>query len=348
MEHELVQELACGATCTMALTKQGCVYSWGGPAMLLGRDASFSPRNDNPRPAVEPLKADKARSNALTVNTQRSPEFKSDCGEATDEDGSDGSADQAVAPRESLGCSSLDGPSGLHLDSSYVDTSSEGARSSYQRAGSGTTWGHSGEGPCPQDRPGPIPPAALPAQIECLADECIVQVSCSAHHALAVTRICGDGDVRWAPAADLDEVQYHGLSHMLCPITGELMRDPVGIVGMPSGVYEREAITVWMEMERTRLAQSGSLQTDGPGPVCPLTGTLLPTEPGSTEPQLEVRHELQHDVALWRREHAAQLGHRSPMLTPQWSAPDSPMESPVTSGIWHLPESIGAPPLTLN
>lgn len=340
MEHELVQELSCGSTCTMALTKQGCVYSWGGPAMLLGRDASFSPRTDPQGSGahVEPLKA------------------TSDC--QGDGSGSERSADEGIgaldpnkegmadrkAPRESLEGSSPEGPIGLHMaDSSYVDTSSEGARS----GNSCRMWGGNSRYPS-GDGQGSIPPAALPAQIQCLKDECIVQVSCSAHHALAVTRICGDGDVRWSPVADLDEVQYHGLGRMLCPITGELMRDPVGVVGLASRVFEREAITAWLEMECYRMAIPGSLQVDGPGPVCPLSGDLLPAEPGSTEPRLEPRPELQHDVALWRREHAAQLGHRSPMLTPQWLAPDSPMESPVASGIWHLPESIGAPPLTLN
>merc|ERR1719231_693402 len=121
--------------------------------------------------------------------------------------------------------------------------------------------------------------AERPAPIAALMGECIAQVSCSARHALAVTRLCGDKDARWnLPPGLVEEGGAEALLHMLCPITGELLRDPVRIEGcackeaLCQGPFEREAIEAWIDMERSRLAGNGCSPAlaVGPGPVCPL------------------------------------------------------------------------------
>jgi len=227
-----------------------------------------------------------------------------------------------------------------------------------------------------------VQPAEMPARIRALARECVVDVACSGQHALALTRLCGDGDPRWDVGEDLEDQIGTPTSRggrgkgrlerrMVCGITGEIMHDPVYVKGYGKHyTFEREAITAWLAVEEKRLQGRGvncipqAFLAEGPGPVCPLTGEVLPQEQngGSGSVKLVSLTELQTDIALWQHDYWARhgqlnnpslispnpnpgsywrLGHRSPMLTPTISGmPDSPAESPVVTGVWNVPERL--------
>lgn len=179
--------------------------------------------------------------------------------------------------------------------------------------------------------------ATVPGAVEALDGQHIVQVACSVGHAIALTRLCGDSSFSRSCEYDPDDPEISG---MLCPITGELMHDPVKIAGEAEGrVYEREAIDAWLSLETARLSgappPSSALLTDGAGVVSPLTGELIceAADAGNIEllPQLQLRQQTRS----WQHAQWSTLA-ASPLASPAAFslAPESPTHpSPLMTSV---------------